>query len=128
MAQQPTKQPAMFAMQVIVPENVQPGWPVQVQTPSGMFVKVIIPPGLLAGDSFQVMVPQTTRRERREQLAASFRAFDIDASGTLSASELRNILTRQGGGYPLSIADADEIIATFDRNGDGERFAPRGHS
>ena len=54
-------------------------------------------------------------------LAAAFKVFDTDGSGTLSAKELLTILTRKGkGGASLSVEDAKQIIASVDYNGDGE--------
>ena len=35
-------------------------------------------------------------------LQAAFRTFDRDGSGTLSANEIVGILTREGGGAPMS--------------------------
>ena len=57
----------------------------------------------------------------REALSSAFEAFDIDKSGTLSATELKEILTYAGvlASRPLSPADADELIAAFDTNMDG---------
>ena len=50
----------------------------------------------------------------------AFDVFDIDGSGALSVDELREILTRPGGGAQISDHEVAEIIATFDCNGDGE--------
>ncbi len=52
-------------------------------------------------------------------LRAAFAAFDADGSGALDAAELTAILTRSGGGGPLSEAEAQEFICRFDVNGDG---------
>ena len=46
-------------------------------------------------------------------LAAAFKAFDTDGSGTLSADELLGILTRGGGA--LTVDDAKAVIAVADR-------------
>lgn len=54
------------------------------------------------------------------KVAAAFKVFDADNSGTLSAAELQKILTRPGTGTALSIEDAQQIIKGFDKNGDGE--------
>jgi len=58
-----------------------------------------------------------------EMLENAFAVFDADNSGTISVSELRDILNRMvGGGYasePLSEADAEEIIKDADVNADG---------
>ena len=50
----------------------------------------------------------------------AFRAFDIDDSGALSTAELKEVLTRQGGGRPLSDDDVEEVLQVFDANGDGQ--------
>ena len=54
------------------------------------------------------------------ELEQAFRTFDLDNSGTLSASELTAILTREGGGAPLTEKEAEALIKTVDVNGDGE--------
>ena len=53
------------------------------------------------------------------EMRAAFRQFDADGSGSLSAEELKNILTRPGGGSPMTLAQCTEIIKSFDANGDG---------
>lgn len=53
------------------------------------------------------------------KLKECFEAFDADNSGTIDAAELKEILTREGGGHPLSEADCQEIIDDFDVNHDG---------
>lgn len=68
-----------------------------------------------------------------EALAAArkaFSAFDVDDSGALSAAELKEVLTRSTGsakGNPFTDAEVEDILATFDANGDGvlqfEEFA-----
>ena len=55
-----------------------------------------------------------------ECIRDAFAVFDSDGSGALSAEELRAVLTRPGTGLQLSEADAAEILADFDTNGDGE--------
>ena len=52
-------------------------------------------------------------------LRAAFAAFDTDGSGTLTAAELAEALTRKGGGNPLGEDDARELIQSVDANGDG---------
>ena len=49
-------QPAVQTMSVQVPQGMQGGMPMQVQTPGGV-VHVRIPPGLQPGMAFQVQVP-----------------------------------------------------------------------
>jgi len=55
-----------------------------------------------------------------EILKDSFRCFDLDDSGTLEKEEVLTILTRVGGGNPMTEADALEFIALFDQDGDGK--------
>ena len=59
-----------------------------------------------------------------EVLERAFAVFDADDSGTLSAAELQDILTRTPepgvSRYALSEADAQEIIREVDVNGDGQ--------
>jgi len=57
---------------------------------------------------------------RIAKLREAFRQFDVDDSGTLSADELAQLLTRgTSSGTPLSAEDAQEIIDDFDTDGDG---------
>ena len=49
-----------------------------------------------------------------DRLRTLFNLFDRDGSGTLDAEELLEILTRGSGG--LSLADAKEIVDSFDEN------------
>jgi Ca2+-binding EF-hand superfamily protein len=65
------------------------------------------------------MAPKTNEDERMDKLRKCFELFDQDGNGKLDAEELQAILTRQGGGQSLSLADAQEIIADFDENKDG---------
>ena len=51
-------------------------------------------------------------------LENAFAVFDADKSGTLSATELKDILVREGNNA-LSEADAQDIINAVDVNGDG---------
>uniref|UniRef100_A0A7S2J6P2 EF-hand domain-containing protein n=1 Tax=Haptolina brevifila TaxID=156173 RepID=A0A7S2J6P2_9EUKA len=51
-------------------------------------------------------------------IRAAFRVFDVDDSGTLSASELRAILSR-GPNPMLSPDEVNEVIDSFDASGDG---------
>jgi Ca2+-binding EF-hand superfamily protein len=54
-----------------------------------------------------------------QQLAMQFQVFDTDGNGYLTANEVLAILMRSSGGNPLSMEDAQEVIAAFDTNGDG---------
>ena len=53
---QAQSQPAMQLMSVSVPQGMQGGMPMQVQTPGGL-MQVQIPPGLQPGAAFQIQVP-----------------------------------------------------------------------
>ena len=55
----------------------------------------------------------------QQLLRRAFSTFDQDQSGTLTASEMMGILTRSGGGKPMSRNDAQKLIDAFDVNGDG---------
>ena len=50
--------------------------------------------------------------EERDRLRKAFGAFDVDGSGTLSAKEFQQLLTRTGG-MALTEEDAEEIIFEF---------------
>jgi Ca2+-binding EF-hand superfamily protein len=52
-----------------------------------------------------------------EEIRGAFRLFDTDSSGTITPEELMAILTRPNTGNSLSLADAKEIIASFDTDG-----------
>ena len=56
-----------------------------------------------------------------KKLATAFMLFDKDKSGTIDASELKEILTRAGNRDTIALSekDAEELIADFDDNGDG---------
>jgi len=64
------------------------------------------------------------------QLKAAFAVFDTDGSGTLSADELKAILSRSvRGGAPLfPVEQVDCLSKEFDTNGDGvlslDEFVP----
>lgn len=49
----------------------------------------------------------------------AFRTFDKDGNGILTAEELVGILTRQGGGKPMSLMDAKLFVAYFDADHNG---------
>ena len=55
-----------------------------------------------------------------ERIKRAFDLFDTDGNGSLSNEELRAVLTRPGGGSPLTEEDVAALIAEFDVNGDGE--------
>ena len=49
----------------------------------------------------------------------AFALFDTNGDGFLTPNEVIDILTRQTGGQPMSLADATEFVACFDIDGDG---------
>ena len=53
-----------------------------------------------------------------EILKEAFTTFDRDGSGHLDADEVIAILTRAGGGNPMTKEDAKEFIKMFDVDGD----------
>jgi Ca2+-binding EF-hand superfamily protein len=53
------------------------------------------------------------------RIREAFAAFDADRSGTISASEMKKILSR-GDSQLLSADEVDELIREFDTNGDGQ--------
>jgi hypothetical protein len=55
-----------------------------------------------------------------DELEKAFANFDVEGSGSLSADEFVNILTREGGGAALTVDEAKALIASVDANGDGE--------
>lgn len=67
----------------------------------------------------ELTTPTRTLPSRAQVLENAFAVFDADKSGSLSATELKDILTREGNNA-LSEADAQEIISTVDANGDGQ--------
>ena len=50
---------------------------------------------------------------------AAFRMFDKDGSGTISAEEIREVLSF-GGANTLSVEAVDAVIKQVDENGDGD--------
>lgn len=60
-----------------------------------------------------------------EEYSAAFKLFDANGNGMLETEEVLSILTRQGGGSPLSMQDAQKVIdgmiaAGADLDGDGK--------
>ena len=53
-------------------------------------------------------------------LEDAFAKFDTDGSKTLNAKEVVAILTRPGGGNPMTEAQALRFIREHDKNGDDE--------
>ena len=55
-----------------------------------------------------------------KNMKEAFEVFDADGSGYLDTEELMLILTRAGGGNPMTEDDAKSFITLFDHNGDGK--------
>ena len=57
----------------------------------------------------------------KQDIEKAFAVFDTDGNGTLSADELKRILTMPVNGKPgaLTGPDVDKLIRRFDANGDG---------
>lgn len=53
-----------------------------------------------------------------EELCQSFKVFDKDGNGFISASELHHVMTTFG--EKLTKEDADEMVREADINGDGQ--------
>lgn len=76
-------------------------------------------------EAFRAHWESRTEEKTRELeiLKDSFRIFDKDNSGCIDANEVLEILTRVGGGNPMTQDDAKEFIKMFDQNGDGKMQA-----
>ena len=61
-----------------------------------------------------------------DEIRRAFALFDKDGDGALSVAELQDVLTRPGGGQPLTDDDVRAVIAEFDENNDGGRVGLRG--
>lgn len=56
-----------------------------------------------------------------ESIREAFESFDEDGSGTISAEELRAVLTKPGmANTLLTLTEVETILKRFDENGDGE--------
>ncbi|GKT65988.1 hypothetical protein ColTof4_03258 [Colletotrichum tofieldiae] len=55
--------------------------------------------------------------DAEEELKNAFKVFDRDGSGTISAEELRHVLTSLGEN--MTPAEIDEMIQMADKDGDG---------
>ena len=66
--------------------------------------------------------PPRRRRRSGPSWTKAFAAFDKDNSGSIDKDELKAILTRKGAaceGLTFSDEDAEELLESFDTNGDG---------
>ena len=55
-----------------------------------------------------------------EEIKAAFRKFDTNGDGFLTKDEIVGVLTRPGGGAPLTEAEAEAYIARYDTDQDGK--------
>jgi len=56
-------------------------------------------------------------QDTEEDIIEAFRVFDKDGNGTISAAELRHVMTNLG--EKLTEEEVDEMIREADVNGDG---------
>lgn len=63
-------------------------------------------------------VPPSPYAGRVRELHDSFRIFDLDGNGTISASELERVM--RGLGQALTRDQAISVVESYDVNGDGE--------
>ena len=56
--------------------------------------------------------------ESEEELREAFRVFDKDGNGSISAAELRHVMTNLG--EKLTDEEVDEMIREADTDGDGQ--------
>ena len=64
-----------------------------------------------------MMMSHESPQARYEQLYEAFKIFDADNSGSITADELRRVMFNLG--EKISSEDLDEILQTFDKDGDG---------
>ena len=57
-------------------------------------------------------------RDKEEEIREAFRVFDRDGTGTISAAELRHVMTNIG--EKLSDQEVDEMIREIDVDRDGQ--------
>lgn len=75
--------------------------------------------GFIDYSEFVVAAMNENQLTSNEKLQAAFKMFDKDNSGSISADEIREVLSF-GGTNPLSKEAIDAIIKQVDENGDGE--------
>lgn len=72
---------------------------------------------LMGAPEFMTMMShRATAMDTEEELRQAFRVFDRDGSGTISVTELRDMLKALGDN--LTDAEVDEIMKTADTDGD----------
>ncbi|KAL0934314.1 calmodulin, partial [Colletotrichum truncatum] len=70
-----------------------------------------------APEFLNLMAQKVQVGDAEEELKNAFKVFDRDGSGTISAEELRHVLTSLGEN--MTKAEIDEMIQMADKNGDG---------
>ena len=75
--------------------------------------------GFIDYSEFVVAAMNENQLTSNEKLQAAFKMFDKDGSGSISADEIREVLSF-GGTNPLSKEAIDAIIKQVDENGDGD--------
>ena len=75
--------------------------------------------GFIDYSEFVVAAMNENQLTSNEKLQAAFKMFDKDNSGSISAEEIREVLSF-GGTNPLSKEAIDAIIKQVDENGDGD--------
>ena len=73
--------------------------------------------GFIDYTEFVVATMNEKQLMTNEKLAAAFKMFDKDGSGTISPAEIKEVL---GFGKSMSEDAVDKIISQVDENGDGE--------
>jgi calmodulin len=64
-----------------------------------------------------IMARKMKDQDTEEDIIEAFRVFDKDGNGTISAAELRHVMTNLG--EKLTDEEVDEMIREADVNGDG---------
>ena len=75
--------------------------------------------GFIDYSEFVVASMNQSSLTSNERLQAAFKMFDKDNSGSISADEIREVLSF-GGTNPLSKEAIDAIVKQVDENGDGD--------
>ena len=66
----------------------------------------------------QLMAKKFVEQDLQSDIREAFRIFDKDGTGTISAAELRRVMTSMGG--CMTEEEVYEMIAEADVDGDGE--------
>lgn len=74
------------------------------------------------GEFCKIMLPVFTGKFEDDELLYAFKKFDLDGSGYITASELRQILSKIGQFY--SESEIEKMIAAVDLDKDGKLNFP----